>query len=147
MRQRNEKRHAAIQIALLFCVCWALGCEQKPRPVSSSPQEAYLAFARAVRSGDLDTAWQSLSEPTRNQLTAKSKEISRQSQGLIQDSPARMFFQSGIKPTLSLGEVKVIEETAALAKIQIAGVENTSQLLLMVKEGNKWAIDLTEATK
>ncbi|MEW6430558.1 MAG: hypothetical protein AB1730_03525 [Myxococcota bacterium] len=130
-------RPAAAIVALLTLSA----CE---KPAAATPEAAYNAFAVALRRGDTKAAYAALSKSTRALVEARSKTLSEASQGMVKDEPALMLFQSGTRPG-PLGEVKVVEQSADRAVLEVSGTRVT-----MVKEdGGRWVVDLSDlyATK
>jgi hypothetical protein len=71
--------------------------------------------------------------------------VSGASGGSVKDEPMIMFFASGYKP-LPQGELKVAKEEGQTAVVEVAiGDGGVTQSQKMVKEGDRWAVDLTEA--
>ncbi|MBL8950791.1 MAG: hypothetical protein JNK82_08450 [Myxococcaceae bacterium] len=120
------------------------GCN---RPRWDKPDEAYKAFSSAVRRSDVKVAWEALSADTRKAAEARSRALAQASGGSVKDEPMLMFFASGYKP-LPQGDVKVAKEEGQSAVVEVAvGDGGVSQSQRMVKEGDRWAVDLTEAFK
>jgi hypothetical protein len=132
-------------LALNALLLFAAGCRSSVVE-PNTPEQAYVAFAKAVRMGELETAWASLSTPTRTLLAARSKDISEKSMGLIQDEPSRIFFQSGLKPQKEIGPVKIVTESDTQATLEIQGMDGREKITLL-KEGTRWTVDLTSALK
>ncbi len=122
---------------VVFCGC--------SRPRWDKPDEAYKAFSAALRHGEIQVAWDALSEPTRKAAEARSKEVSTASGGAVKDEPMLMFFSSGYK-ALPQGDVKVTSQEGQSAVVEV-DVGGTSQSQRMAKEGERWTVDLTEAFK
>ena len=58
-----------------------------------------------------------------------------------------MFFASGYKP-LPQGDLKVAKEEGLSAVVEVSIADGgATQSQKMVKEGDRWAVDLTEAFK
>lgn len=118
------------------------GCS---RPRWDKPDEAYKAFSGALRRNEIKTAWDGLSEGTRKAAEARSKEVSKASGGSVKDEPMIMFFASGYKP-LPQGELRVAKEEGQTAVVEVAISDGgVTQSQKMVKEGDRWVVDLTEA--
>lgn len=129
---------------MMWLVVVALGgaaCQRQP-PVPRTPDGAYLAFAEALRKGDNKTAWASLSKPTHELVSARTKEIVQASNGLVKDEPALMLFQSGTRPA-PIGEVKVLQADGSSAVLEVAAPKGP-QKIKMLKDGDRWVVDLTE---
>ena len=127
------KRHmnACIFVSLLFL------CHCKDISATTTPEGAYRAFAVALRKGDTPKAYAALSQATRKAVEARSKALAAASQGLIQDKPALMIFQSGTRP-MPVSEATVVEQSDGMAVLEVAGTR-----VRMVREGdNRWAVDL-----
>ncbi|MEW5742214.1 MAG: hypothetical protein AB1938_25080 [Myxococcota bacterium] len=110
-------------------------CQSQP---ADSPKAAYQAFAVAIRRGDTKAAYASLSKSSRELIEARSKQLVTASQGLLKDEPALMLFQSGTRPA-PLSEVKVVEESATSAVLEVSG----SRVKMIKEDGGKWVVDLT----
>lgn len=120
------------------------GCN---RPRWDKPDEAYRAFSSAVRKGEVKTAWDALSTETRKAMEARSKQVSEASGGSVKDEPMLMFFASGYKP-LPQGDLKVAKEEGQSAVVEVSIADGgATQSQRMIKEGDRWAVDLTEAFK
>jgi len=84
---------------------------------------------------------------TRQAIEARSKAVSAASGGSVKDEPMLMFFASGYKP-LPQGDLKVATEEGQTAIVEVAiGDGGTTQSQRMTKEGDRWAVDLTDAFK
>lgn len=111
----------------------------KPPPVQG-PEGSYRLFAEAVRRGDAQAAWGSLSDRTRAQATARAKTISEASHGLIKNEPALMLLQTGTKPG-PVGEVSVLVTDGGTAMLEV-GPESRRTRVQMVYEASHWTVDL-----
>lgn len=111
------------------------------------PDEAYRSFSSALRRSELKTAWDALSTDTRKAMESRSKAAAEASGGSVKDEPMLMFFASGYKP-LPQGELKVSKEEGQTAVVEVAiGDGGSTQSQRMLKEGDRWVVDLTEAFK
>jgi hypothetical protein len=118
------------------------GCS---RPRWDKPDEAYRAFSSAVRRGEYKTAWDALSAKTRKKMEERAKAVSQASGGSVKDEPMLMFFASGYKP-LPQGELKVAKEEGQSAVVEVTIADGgVTQSQKMIKEGARWAVDLSEA--
>jgi hypothetical protein len=131
--------------ALVIVTLLALsGCN---RPRWDRPDEAYKSFSSALRRGEVKTAWEALSADTRKAMEARSKVVAEASGGSVKDEPMLMFFASGYKP-LPQGDMKVAKEEGQSAVVEVTIADGgATQSQRMVKEGDRWAVDLTEAFK
>jgi hypothetical protein len=132
------------------------GCRE---PKWDKPEDAYTSFAQAVRIGraklsagdekagraELKTAYEALSGPTRTAIEERSKEISSTSGGAVKDDPVLLAFVTGVKPE-PLEAVRTLHEEGAAATVSVTvGGKTVEQK--MVKEGERWKVDLSEAFK
>jgi hypothetical protein len=109
------------------------------------PEDAYTSFSRAVIRNEHAKAYAFLSKETQALLSERAKEISSASGGAIPNDPALLALASGMRSS-ALTEVKVIKQEGDIATIAVtAGGQTREQR--MVKEGERWAVDLTEALK
>lgn len=132
-----------MKAACVIVTLLALGGCSRPR--WDKPDDAYRSFASAVRKGEYKTAWDALSAETRKKMEERAKAVSQASGGSVKDEPMLMFFASGYKP-LPQGELKVAKEEGQSAVVEITIADGgVTQSQKMIKEGDRWAVDLTEA--
>jgi len=124
-------------IAIIALVALS-GCS---RPRFDRPDEAYKSFSSALRKQDLKGAWDALSADTKKAMEAKSKAVAAASGGSVKDEPMLMLFASGYKP-LPQGDLKVAKEEGQIAVVEVA-VGGATQSQKMIREGDRWAVDLT----
>lgn len=128
----------------IFTVLALAACS---RPRWDRPDEAYQAFSAALRKNELKVAWDALSTETRKAMEERSRAVSAASGGSVKDEPMLMFFASGYKP-LPQGDLKVAKEEGQIAVVEVAlGDGGMTGSQRMIKEGDRWAVDLTEAFK
>lgn len=126
-------------VLTVVAVAVSSGC-RKPE-TADHPVDAYLAFTRLAER-DPKTAFDALSKQTREQLSARSKELSAASAGAIVDDPAWIFFsRPGRVPAIE--DVKVVEESAELATLEVKSASQVDRIR-MVREDNKWRVDLMD---
>jgi hypothetical protein len=117
-----------------------LACQRPPSAVAAGPDEAYRAFAAAVRAGQGKVAYAALSKRSRDGIEARSQEVAAGSGGLIKDDPTALTFSTGLKPK-PIDAVKVLNATDALATLEVsAGGQVTT--VTMVKEEGRWLVEL-----
>ncbi|MBS1149924.1 MAG: lipoprotein, partial [Myxococcaceae bacterium] len=109
---------------------------------TDTPDDAYRLFSSALKRSDVNTAWDSLSPPTRALLEQKSKEISDASKGAIKNDPKLLTFVSGVK-VQPIGEVKVLKIEGELAVLEVTDPAGKREQK-MAKIGNRWYVDLTD---
>lgn len=118
-----------------------------PSPKSQRPDAAYQAFAAALTRGDWKTSWNSLSKPTRAAIEERQKKASDLTGGAVPKDAMLTFFASGYKPR-PIDSIRVVSEEGDTAVIEIrigdAGDVHTQTL---VREGDRWVVDLTEQFK
>ncbi len=132
-------RPATLALAALLL----FGCQRPPR--ADSPELAYLMFVEAIRRGESKKAWEALSPATRAAIEARSKEISAASAGVIKDDPALLVLQSGVRPQPA-GEVKLLQSDGRAAVVEVS-IGTQKQQVKLVKDEQRWTIDLAEAFK
>ncbi len=129
-------------------VCWlvallpVLGCKGARW---DTPEAAYTTFAQAVLKGDAKVAYEGLSEATRKEIEARSKEIAAASQGSVRDDPVLLTFAVGSRPRL-VTRVKRLKLEGAVATVAVTAGDETREQRL-VDEGGRWKVDLTEILK
>lgn len=132
--------------SLVMSVLWLLavatlgGCN---RPSYDTPVSAYQTFLRAMQRGDEKTAFEALSEPTREALKARAQTAASASSGTVKADPAAFFFANAVAPT-DVTEVNLAGETDGTAQVNVVFSSEKKQVR-MVREMSGWKIDLTQS--
>lgn len=134
--------HAAVRLLLPLVLLALAACRQ---PSWDTPEAAYSSFSQALQRGEYQLAYQALSSESRRALESRSKQISAASGGAVRDEPWLLAFATGAKPR-PLTSVKVVSQDERSAVISAAADEQTAQVR-MVKEGDRWRVDLSETLK
>ncbi len=119
-----------------------VGC-QNPR--WDSPELAYASFAKLLQKGELKAAYDALSGPTREAIEARAREVADASGGAVRDDPAYMTFLTGVKPQ-PVTRLELVEHKGTEAIVRVTSGEKSAEVRL-VKEGDRWKVDLTDAFK
>ncbi len=123
--------------SLVAIAAFALGCRKPLAP--ETPENAYRNLGEAIRASDAARAFSLLSTQTRQRLEKRAEQIASASNGLIQNDPAVIFFQSGIAPG-SVDTVEVLQQSAETATVVI---RPSGIAVAMVREGDLWRVDLS----
>jgi hypothetical protein len=123
-------------VALLLLL--TLACHSGAQP--EAPVPTYLAFLKDLREGDADAAFSLLSKATREALDARVAAVSKAEGSDGGTSTAALVFQGPLPPAPT--EVKVVEQTAERATLEVTGAKGTERVQ-MVREAGSWRIDLS----
>jgi hypothetical protein len=107
------------------------------------PVDAYLAFVRSVRKGDVKQAYGQLSTDTRALLEMRAEVLSTASGGTLKKDPAALFFTAGPQQGADVDEVKLVNRTDTRATVN-AKAGKQEKVIALVKEADGWKVDLTE---
>lgn len=107
------------------------------------PGDAYRAFARAARKGDLTKAWGGLSARTREELERRARALEKASGGAVKDDPAALFFYPGAQRDEKITGVEVLSLGSGTAVIRVTTGQRSRELK-MVKEQAAWRLDLAD---
>lgn len=140
-------------LAALLLVVGA--CRRGPA-TRAGPEGAFGAFTDALRKQDVKAAFGLLSEKSRSRLEANSKALAEQSGGAIRDDAALLAFRTPHVPN-PLVSIKALSQDDSKATLEVhscqkpldatgacpanADVQETVQ---MVKEGQRWVVELPE---
>lgn len=124
---------------LLLILVLASSC--KPRPSTATPELTYRTFVDALQKGQAKAAWNLLSAPTRERVTAKSKQLAEASKGLVRDEPETLLFQGSRPGTITtITQVRADESSATLSVTSSGGTHEVK----LVKDSGKWLVDLSD---
>lgn len=140
--------------ALLPLVLLA-ACQKGP---PTTPDGTFRAFTDALRRQDSRAAFQLLTTKSRERLEAASKALSAATDGGVKDEPALLAFRTPHVPA-PLVSIKVETSTDAQATLEVrtcqrpldtsgacpAGAD-VQERVTMVKEAQRWAVELPEVT-
>jgi hypothetical protein len=126
---------------LLVLALLALGgCNRADTPVN-----AYTAFHKAVRSGDYKKAYASLSQGTREALTARTQALKESSGGTMKAEPYDLLFTNSAPPS-DVTEVTLVREEGDVATVRVLSSGQPREVKL-VREPSGWKIDLSDSLK
>lgn len=143
--------------ALLLAFTVPLAACQKA-PVNS-PEGTFRAFSDALRRQDAKTAFSLLSQKSQALLAERSKALSAASKGTIRDEPALLTFLTPRRanPLVSISVAKsddasaVIEVKTCDRPLDAGGAcpagADVQERVAMVKEAQRWAVELPELVK
>lgn len=143
-----------MRLLLLF---FLVACQRGPA-VRSGPEGAFRAFTDALRKQDAKGAFALLSEKSRSRLEAASKTLSEKSGGAVKDDPALLAFRTpglpsplvSIKTATEDGSTATLEVHTCQKPLDAAGTcpsgADVQERVLMVKEGQRWVVELPEVT-
>ncbi|MFT3706769.1 MAG: hypothetical protein QM817_03800 [Archangium sp.] len=116
-----------------------VGCRHEPS--QATPELAYRTFVDFLQKGQARLAWNLLSAPTREKVTAKSKAIAEASKGQVRDEPETLLFQ-GSRPAAitAINQVRADDSTATL---EVTSGTGTYEVKL-VKDSGRWLVDLSD---
>jgi len=110
---------------------------------TEEPVDAYLAFVRSVRKGDVKQAYGQLSTDTRTLLEKRAEEVSAASGGALKKDPMALFFTGSPRHGADVNEVKLVNRTDTRATVNAKAGEQ-EKVITLVKEADGWKVDLTE---
>lgn len=129
-------------LCLAVAVAFAAGCRG---PRWDTPEGAYASFSQALQRRDYRTAYEALSEKTRSLIAERAKELSSASGGAVREEPALLAFAQEVKPA-PLTQAKLVREEAGSATVEATAGDRTQEIR-MVKEGDRWKVDLSAVFK
>ena len=123
----------ALAAALLLL---AAGCRK------SGPEEAYRAFAEALRAGNAQEAWSLLSEGSRKALDARAAELSGETGGVVRGRGAALLVGSAARRAPRIASVTLVREGPDEALLRVADESGASSEVRMAREGGGWRVVL-----
>ena len=124
-------------VVLMFML--AVACRREPS--TATPELTYRTVTDALQKGQARQAWNLLSATTRERVTAKSKQLSEASQGLVRDEPETLLFQ-GSRPGV-ISEITQVRADETTATLEVKSAGGTHEVKL-VKDSGKWLVDLSD---
>jgi hypothetical protein len=128
-------RAASLGIAAALLLL-APGC-RKP-----GPEEAYRAFAEALRAGEAQKAWSLLSEGSRKALDARAAELSGATGGVVRDAGAALLVGTEARRAPRIASVTVVREGKGEAVLRVADASGEAREVAMAREGGGWRVVL-----
>lgn len=134
---------------LVVSIVVMVGCQAPVRAevavgdeAAAAIAETALAYCNALADSDLTTSWQLLSWRSRSEMTAVQWEESFRVQPRARTIPASALLQrlAGGETPAEVGELLV---TPKEALAQVSGVVRITQEIVLVKEGDRWLVDLS----
>jgi hypothetical protein len=133
---------------LVVSILALVGCQTPVRAevavgdeAAAAIAETALAYCNALLASDLTTSWQLLSWRSRSEMSAVEWEESFRTQPRTRTPPASSLLQrlTGGETPAEVGEL-LLTPKEALA--QVSGVVRITQEIVLVKEGDRWLVDL-----
>lgn len=134
-------------LPLLLCLA-PLACTPSEPWTSENPTFALRAFLTALNTGDYQTVWEFLSEPSR-QLFSQADTLHRQT---LDPDPAEQSEDNPLSNTLirvwtpsafAIESLSTTERTDHSARVTIHSVFGVDTTVSMAREQDRWTIDLT----
>ncbi len=119
----------------------ATGCRQQRW---DTPTEAYTSWAGTLRRGEWKAAWAGLSTPSRKGLEARVAALKAAAPTIAVGDPSTIAFAAGVKQR-PLKEVTLVKQDGEVAVVRVTPVEGEPLEQKMVKEGDRWLVDLADA--
>jgi hypothetical protein len=113
------------------------GCKRSP-----PPDEAYRAFARAVREGDPQTAWDALSSGSQQQLDRLVKEAAQQAPGVVTPDPREQVLGNAARGARHLKSVEVLRVEGDRAVLKVEEEGGPGGEVTLVREKGRWKVTL-----
>ena len=121
-----------------FLALVALGCSTNP----DTPDRAFRAFVAHLQAGEVDEAWELLSERSQDELSRMVHERSVESGGAIPDDPKRVA-RGDVELARPIDSVEVQSQTEDRATLLVKSGEE-SMPVQMVREKGKWKVALVD---
>ena len=133
-----------IHVGLAAVSSFALpACEPPPPPAPPGPAETYDAFARAVRSGDADTAWSLVDAASRTRLDASAKAVAA-ARGLSPPRDGRrILLESGGRAPVKPKETRASSVEGSRAVVTVVDVHGEAHDVPLLLEDGRWRIDVS----
>ncbi len=144
-------------LPLLAALLLAPACHRGPA-ARSGPEGAFGAFTEALRKQDVKAAFALLSEKSRARLEANAKSLAERSGGAVRDEPALLAFRTPHVPN-PLVSIKALSQDESKATLEVHTCQkpldatgacpasaDVQETVLMVKEGQRWVVELPEVT-
>jgi hypothetical protein len=109
---------------------------------TSGPEQAYRAFAEALREGKAQEAWSLLSEGSRQALDARAAELAGATGGVVRDAGAALLVGSEARRAPRIASVTVVREGPDEALLRVADESGASSEVRMAREGGGWRVVL-----
>jgi len=128
-----------IYTRLLFILTLALvGCTS----ASDAPDRAFRAFVAHLQAGEVDAAWELLSQRSQDELSRMVHERSVESGGVIPDDPKRVAL-GDVELARPIDEITVESQAEDRATLRVRSGDETMPVQ-MVREGGKWKVALVD---
>lgn len=131
------------------------GCQKGP---PTTPDGTFRLFTEQLRKQDSKAAFQLLSTKSRTRLETASKALAAASEGAVKDEPALLAFRTPHLPT-PLVSIKVASQSDATATLEVHTCQKpldatgacppdavVQESVVMVKEAQRWAVELPDVT-
>ncbi len=106
------------------------------------PEEAYQGFIDALRRNEVNRAFAYLSKDTRALATKRAAALRAATRGAVEENPAEILLQSGIRPELE--SAKMVESDGGRALLFVT-ISTGQHRVALVKEDGTWKVDFTPA--
>jgi hypothetical protein len=129
------------KLALITLATAVLASSCRHEPSQATPELAYRTFVDFLQKGQARQAWNLLSAPTREKVSARSKQLAEASKGQVRDEPETLLFQGSRPGVISaISQVRADETSATL---QVTSATGTHEVKL-VKDSGRWLVDLSD---
>lgn len=127
-------------LAIPFLLALAgLGCSA----TSDTPDRAFRSFVAHLQAGEVDEAWELLSQRSQDELTRIVHERSVESGGAIPDDPKRVALGDA-ELARPIDAIEVQSQTEDRATLIVRSGDETMPVQ-MVRENGKWKVALVDA--
>lgn len=117
------------------------GCRQQRW---DTPTEAYTSWAGTLRRGEWKAAWAGLSSPSRKGLEDRVAALKGAAPSIGAGEPSTIAFAAGVKQR-PLKDVTLVKQDGDVAVVRVTPVDGEPVEQRMVKEGDRWTVDLGPA--
>lgn len=122
----------------LLLAFFSLGCTAS----ADSPDRAFRTFVAHLQAGEVDQAWELLSERSQDELSRMVHERSVESGGAIPDDPKRVALGDA-ELARPIDAIEIESQTEDRATLIVKSGDE-SMPVQMVREGGKWKVALVD---
>jgi hypothetical protein len=122
-----------------------LGACHAERP---DPEEVLRTFLSDLRNGRADAAWAALSESSQKELNTRHEELVKAGAVKTDATPAQLLFEDlGLMMVNPPESIAVASPHGQEVMLRVAIKDGKSADVRMVREGDRWKVDLTGSLK
>lgn len=129
----------SLSTIFLLPLALALGCSASPE----TPDQTFRSFVAHLQAGEVDAAWDLLSEKSQDELSRIVHERSVESEGAIPDDPKQVALGDA-ELARPIDSIEVESQTEDRATLLVRSGEE-SMPVQMVRENGKWKVALVDA--